>query len=101
MSIGITRIEDVNTETLTGQKTLTVNDARIQRLDPGGAGRDVLLPAEEQGLRVTIVNTADAAEDLTVKEDSDTTTIVTISQNEDAELYCDGTDWQGNVADIT
>jgi len=92
-----------NTETLTGTKTLTVTDARMQFLDPGGAGRKVLLPAEasSSGLDFMIFNTADASEDLTVKEDSDTTTIVTISQNEGGLPACNGTTWKGFVGGIT
>ena len=101
MSIGIDRIKDLNSETLADNKTLTVNDAFIQRLDPGGSGRNILLPAEAQGLHVVINNTADESEALTVKEDGDRTTIVSIAQNEEAELWCDGTEWFGNVTDNT
>lgn len=87
-------LADVNTETLSGAKTLVVGDAVYQRLDPGGAGRDVTLPAEadSQGLTFRILNTADAAEDLTVKDDG-ASTIVTVSQNEAVWLACDGTTW--------
>ena len=71
-------------------------------LDPGGSGREVRLPAEAKGLWFTIVNTADAAEALTVKEDSGTTTIGTIGQNEVGQFFCDGTTWWGNTqADVT
>ena len=83
-----------NVETLTGDKTLTITDARMQKLDPGGAGRDVNLPAEAtaDGIAYRILNAADAAEDLTVKDDG-ASTIVTISQNEAAWVVCDGTSW--------
>lgn len=85
---------DVNTETLAGNATLTTASARYQRLDPGGAGRDVTLPAEadSKGLAFLILNTADAAEDLTVKDDG-ASTVVTISQNEAALVVCNGTSW--------
>ena len=101
MSIGIDRIKDLNSETLGAGKTLTVGDAFIQRLDPGGSARDVLLPAEAQGLHLWINNTADASEVITVKEDGDSTTIATIAADEEAELLCDGTEWFGNVTDNT
>jgi len=101
MSIGVDRIKDLNTETLGANKTLGVGDAFIQRIDPGGSARDILLPAEAQGLHVLINNTANASEALTVKEDGDSTTIVSIAQNEEAELWCDGTEWFGNVTDNT
>lgn len=57
-------------------------------LDPGGAGREVDLPAEEKGLWFLISNTADAAETLTVKEDSAVTTIATLGQDEYGLFFC-------------
>jgi hypothetical protein len=85
-------------ETLTGNKTLTVNDKQTQKLDPGGAGRDVTLPAEEYsvGLSFLIKNTADAAEILTIKNDSGDT-ICTPTQNESAIVFCNGVEWLGLV----
>jgi hypothetical protein len=74
-------------ETLTGTRVLTVNDPIVCKLDPGGAGRTVTLDGTTTGaggrsgaMRV-IVNAADAAEDLTVK-DASANTIGTVSQNE-------------------
>jgi len=100
MTIGAPQYRDVNSEDMgEAQKTLTVNDALIQRLDCGGSDQDVLLPAEAAGLEVWITNTG--GENLVVKEDGDSTTIVTIATTEDARLWCDGTAWQGNVADAT
>jgi hypothetical protein len=61
----------------------------------------VLLPAEEAGLFFVIVNSADAAETLTVKEDSGTTTISTIAQNKAAILVCDGTTWRTLVGGVS
>lgn len=86
--------------TATGDITLTaaqVAEQTIWVIDPGGAGRKILLPAEAdcKGLMLVIKNSADAAEILTIKEDSDTTTIVTPTQNETAILFCNGTTWMG------
>jgi hypothetical protein len=83
-----------NVETLTGAHTLASGDPVFQKLDPGGAGRDVNLPAEasSDGLFYVITNAADAAENLTVKDDG-ASTIVTISQNEQATVVCNGTSW--------
>ena len=86
MSIGAPTYRDSNTETLAATKSLTLNDARHQVLDPGGAGRTVNLPAETAGVEVIIQNSADASEDLTIKEDGSSTTIVVASQNEDVFL---------------
>ena len=88
-----------STDTLAGEYTLDVDSPTVQVLDPGGASRDVLLPAEAdaENLIFVIFNAADASENLVVKEDSDTTTIVTIAQNEGAILHCNGTDWKGIV----
>lgn len=80
--------------TLAANLTLTDQYRQILRLDPGGSARDVTLPAEEtsNGLAFEIVNTADAAENLVVKNDAGGT-VVTISQNEKATVVCDGTTW--------
>jgi len=92
MSIGAPQYRDSNVETLAAGKTLVANDAYLQALDPGGAGRTIVLPALKKGLQVIIDNRADAGEDLTVN-DAASATVVTISQNEDAILTCDGALW--------
>jgi len=91
--------EDVNTETLSGTKTLTVNDYILQWLDPDGflgSGRDVILPAEALStyLMFIIVNTAnDSIETLTVKNDGGTT-IGAIGPGMTGIFSCDGTNWK-------
>lgn len=94
---------DVNTETLSGTKTMTHDDKQVQFLDPGGAGRTVLLPEEEEsaGLMLLIVNTADMAEALTVKDDASGTTVASIAQNEQATFICNGTAWRASVGTST
>lgn len=64
-------------------------------LDPGGAGRNVDLPAEadSKGLFFIIVNTADAAEALTIRNDA-AGTVGSVTQNEAAFCVCDGTTWR-------
>jgi hypothetical protein len=90
-------LAQVGLQTLTGTLTLTLAEynCNFLKLDPGGAARTVLLWPELdcKGAMVFIVNAADAAENLTVKEDSNTTTIVTINQNEGAWVWSDGTSW--------
>lgn len=83
-----------NIETLTGNKTLTVDDARVQVLDPDGA-KDVTLPpeADSAGDSFIIVNAASGAEAITVKDDAPAT-VGTVSQNETAIFFCDGTTWR-------
>lgn len=80
--------------TATGDLTLTAQYRRYLRIDPGGAARNVDLPAEatSNGLSFEILNTADAAEALTVRDDAGAT-VVTIAQNEKATVHCDGTSW--------
>lgn len=75
--------------------TFTIDDdmPHLLFLDPGGAGRTVLLPAEARGLWFVVVNTADAAETLTVKEDAGSTTIGTIEQDTIGLFFCNGTTW--------
>lgn len=77
-----------NAETLAGTKTLTLGDSIFQALDPGGSGRNVVLPSGfTKGRFYFIANHADAAEDLTVQQPDASTTAATISQNEMAMLY--------------
>lgn len=83
------------TETLSGNRTITAAELaeyNIFSFDPGGAGRDVTLPAEatSAGQWRVIANRADAAEVLTVKDDGGAT-ICTPTQNETAMVFCDGT----------
>lgn len=83
-------------QTLGATLTLDADMGDTLLLDPGGAGRTVLLPPEANAVNraIRIINTADAAETLTVKEDSNTTTIGTVEQGEDASFFCDGTSWR-------
>ena len=97
MTIGAPKYLDSKVQTLSGNLTLTVNSERLNSLDPGGSGRNVTLPAVANGLRCDIQNTADGSEDLAVKN-SGGTTIVTVSQNEDVTLKCDGTTWLVNLS---
>jgi hypothetical protein len=95
---GKNRLRRIN-QTLTGTLTMDDDMEHLLFLDPGGAGRTVLLPAESAGLWFVIANTADAAEDLTVKEDSNTTTIGVVTPGKVAMFFCDGTTWHtDNVA---
>ena len=85
------------TVTLGANLTLTKLSPTLQFIDPAGA-RDLTLPAESvsEGLFFIIVNQANAAEDITVKDDSPAT-IGIIGQNEVGILVCDGTDWQSMI----
>ncbi len=79
--------------TASGTVTLTNQYRNILKIDPGGSARDVLLPPEEDGLFFWLVNGADAAENLVVKDDSGVSTLVTINQNESAVVACQGSTW--------
>lgn len=79
-------------QVLTGNLTLTDKSSQWLGLDPGGANRDVTLPQLEDGLVFYIVNNADAAENLVVKNAA-AATIATLNQNEAAWFACDGSAW--------
>jgi len=85
----------INEETLAGTKTLTLNDVKHQKLDPGGGHRDVNLPAEEvsRNREFWIWNAANGAENLVVKDDGGST-IGTVSQNDSACFVCTGSAWK-------
>ena len=85
------------TETMSGNRTLTVDSPTLQFLDPTTA-RDVTLPAEadSDGLIFMIMNTANGSEVITIKDDGGAT-VCTPGQNESAIVFCDGTSWAGLV----
>lgn len=84
----------INNETLAGTKTLTEADSHNQRLDPGGADRIVILPAEAVSTDASfdIFNAADADETITINDDGGST-IAVITEGQSVELACDGTTW--------
>lgn len=88
------QVGGVATSTLSTALTLTLASSQMQNLDPGGASRDVTLPAEEgnDGLWYEFYNAADAAENLVVKDDA-AATIITINRGEFAKVGCTGTAW--------
>lgn len=98
---GIAAGSDVSSTatTASGTVTLTVDSNMVQAIDPGGAGRNVVLPNEAASKNKVFIihNTADAAEVLTIKASDGSTTICTPTQNEAAFVYCDGTSWRGLV----
>ena len=90
--------------TLTGNVSLDSTYPAICKLDPGGSNRDVTLDAETDasgpfasqnkvdGLVRLIVNAADGAENLVVKNDG-ASTIGTLNQNEAGLFICNGGTW--------
>ncbi len=88
-------------ETLSGDRVITVAEmerTQIFLFDPGGAGRNLDLPAEEtsKGAVIFISNRADAAEVITIRNDA-AATVCTPTQNEAAIVFCDGVSWCGLV----
>lgn len=80
----------------------TLITSNVLAVDANSGGtEDLLLPPEADcnGLTLFICNTG--GEDIVVKEDSDTTTICTISTAESAFVACDGTTWRGGVVKAT
>lgn len=74
---------------------LTLTTAHPNRLvlDPGGAARNVTLPAEASGLWFEITNSADAAENLTILEDAGSVTQAIVGPGQTITLWSDGTSW--------
>lgn len=91
----------VHIQALGGAATLDRDMGFLAFIDPNGATRIITLPAAERGLMFWITNTADAAEDLTVNDPVGPTTRGTISQNEGALVYSDGTRWYVCVGTTT
>lgn len=87
------------TQTLGATYVMDADMPQLQFLDPGGAGREINLPpvADSKGLFFIIVNTADAAENLTVEDSASAalTPAAVVGQNEIGLFFCDGVRWQG------
>lgn len=77
---------------------LTAADYPFLAIDPGGAGRNLDLPAVAKNLFFVIKNTADAAEVITIRLTGGGATVCTPTQNETAVLWNDGATWYGIVA---
>jgi hypothetical protein len=93
-------LQNVNSETLSGDKTLSNDAAFAQVIDCDGSGRNLDLPSDETGLMYLIVNKSDNAKAITVRDDSDTT-VVTVNQNDAALVYNTGSGYVsllGNAA---
>lgn len=99
----------VTPSTLAGALVLTEADVRNSytlTIDPGGAARNVDLPATTnlEGHEFVIINTADAAETLTVRLTGGGATVATIDQSEHAVLRCYSSTagaWVGAVSKAT
>ena len=90
-------------QTLTATFAVPVDAPHVLALDPGGASRNVTLPASPQiGDWFVIINTADAAEVITVQDSAGAglTPAITPTQNEIAYVYFVGgaLGWRGAVA---
>lgn len=97
----ILEAEESTTTTATGTITLTDLSNPIQFIDPGGSDRDVVLPAESIANHAyLIVNTADADETLTIKDDG-ASVIGYVGQAGIGWFVSNGTTWEaaysGNV----
>jgi len=91
MSINLT---EKTTRTLTTPLILSDTDSALQFIDPGGAARDVELPAEGLDNHLFVIaNVADAAETLTVKDDGGNT-IGTVAQGETKIYISNGSVWR-------
>lgn len=74
--------------------TLDATYPNVVKLDPSGAAKNITLDAisTNSGLSRWIINGADAAENLVVKNAAGST-IGTINQNEAGLFYCNGSAW--------
>lgn len=99
MSIGAPYRNDIDVETLgtmTGDATLTMEDADTIHADGGGSVRDITLPAVAMGAKVVIVNTGGEA--LTVNDPDGVTANEVVDTNEVGTFFCNGTVWLGTTA---
>ena len=81
----------VESQTLSGDTTLTDKDSLFQSIDGGGSDRDVTLPAEKDG-RVYIIKNSGATNSLVIKNDA-AATVETLANGETGIIVCDGSNW--------
>ena len=79
-------------ETLSGNLTLDESYGNLLRIDPGGAARDVTLPAAYEGAWYLLFNGADAAETITIKNAAGGT-VTTCTQDQAVLLMSSGGVW--------
>src|SRR5690349_11063063 len=91
---------EYQTVTCDGNLTLTADYPEIIKVDPGGGHRDVTLETPVCAMRRRIINGADAAENLVVKDVSPAT-VATINQNEQGEFWYPGTGTAWSLIAIT
>jgi len=86
--------QGTNTETLAANKTLTIEDARIQFLDPNGVNRKVISPteADSDGIIFWIIN-IDSTATLSVYASDGITLLAIVNSGETGIFVCDGTSW--------
>jgi hypothetical protein len=84
-----------DSETLAGGKSLVARDSMIQMLDPDGSSRDIILPADQDGLIYFIKNTASSGTaDIIVKDQSSPAiTISTCANGETVLVVCGAGGW--------
>lgn len=87
---------DHNVETLAANKTLVITDKVIQKLDPDGTDRNILLPAENTATDLVffIYNMGgELGEDLNIQDDA-AAALLTVGYNQLGLCTCDGTTWK-------
>jgi hypothetical protein len=92
-------------EVLSGHRTLTqaeVDENNMFTFDPGGAARNLVLPAEADnaGIILFVHNASDDTEILTIQDDTPAT-VCTPTEGETAIVACDGVSWRGHVGAAT
>ena len=90
---------DFFSETLAGNKVITVDYPPVLILDPNTSTRDIELPEEalSKGLMFFILNDGDGSQALVIKDDGGTP-IVTSAFPENMWVHCDGVKWRGIVS---
>jgi hypothetical protein len=86
---------DHNVETLAANKTLVITDKVIQRLDPDGTDRDILLPAEATATDLVFLiynRGGEVGENLNIQDDA-SGALTEVGYGQMGICTCDGTTW--------
>jgi hypothetical protein len=88
----VSHVGAFKTVTIAGDTTLTYRSASMLKIDPGGAGRNITLPAPRPGGYFRITNAADADEGLVVGYGGSTVGPRS-DQNERCEFFVESGSW--------
>ena len=89
------------TGTAASAQTKITSNVLVVDANSSGSEEILLLPAEASCTGLLLFGFNSGAERVVIKEDSSSTAIITIDQNQHGLVFCDGTTWRGFMGALT